>query len=95
MGRNRAPWSLTYLAPCRSSAEAMESSKRPKEVLAYRQLKRHERDNLLAALEATHWRISGPTGAAKLLGLRPTTLASKIKSLGLRVGKGGCREREA
>ena len=70
----------------RSSVEAIESKKRPKEVLNYKQLKRHEQDNLLAALEATHWRISGPTGAAKLLGLRPTTLASKIKSLGLREG---------
>ncbi len=47
-------------------------------------LKQRERENLLSALEATHWRISGPSGAAKLLGLRPTTLASKIKALGLR-----------
>ncbi len=56
----------------------------PNEILKYSDLKRQERDNLLAALEATHWRISGPAGAAKLLGLRPTTLASKIEALGLR-----------
>ena len=75
----------------RSSVEAIESKKGPKEVLNYKQLKRDERNNLLAALEATHWRISGPTGAARLLGLRPTTLASKIKSLGLREGQKGMR----
>lgn len=55
-------------------------------VRTYTELKRQERDNLLAALQATHWRISGPFGAAKLLGLRPTTLASKIKAHGLRDG---------
>ena len=64
---------------------ATPSSKgRAQEVLKYSALKHRERENLLAALEATHWRISGPAGAAKLLGLRPTTLASKIKVLGLR-----------
>jgi len=49
-----------------------------------RELKRRERDNVLAALESCYWRISGPDGAAKLLGLRPTTLASKIKAMKLR-----------
>ena len=63
---------------------SVKSKSRSKEVLNYSALKRRERENLLAALEATHWRISGPSGAAKLLGLRPTTLASKIKALGLR-----------
>ena len=62
----------------------VKSKSGSKEILKYSALKRRERENLLAALEVTHWRISGPAGAAKLLGLRPTTLASKIKALGLR-----------
>lgn len=53
-------------------------------VLTYQQLLAQERDNLKAALEACYWRVSGPNGAAKLLGVKPTTLASKIKSMGLR-----------
>ena len=53
-------------------------------ILTDRELKRRERDNVLAALESCYWRISGPDGAAKLLGLRPTTLASKIKAMKLR-----------
>ena len=61
-----------------------QSKKRPTEILKYSELKRQERENVLAALEAAHWRISGAAGAAKLLGLKPTTLASKIKALGLR-----------
>ena len=67
-----------------ASGAAVHSKSRAGEVLKYSALKQRERENLLAALEATHWRISGPSGAAKLLGLRPTTLASKIKVLGLR-----------
>ena len=42
-----------------------------------------EREQILAALEQTGWRIRGPAGAATLLGLKPTTLESRIKKLGL------------
>ena len=42
-----------------------------------------ERGQILAALEQTGWRIRGPAGAATLLGLKPTTLESRIKKLGL------------
>jgi transcriptional regulator with GAF, ATPase, and Fis domain len=42
-----------------------------------------ERTQILAALEQTGWRIRGPNGAATLLGLKPTTLESRIKKLGL------------
>jgi transcriptional regulator with GAF, ATPase, and Fis domain len=42
-----------------------------------------ERAQILAALEQTGWRIRGPAGAAVLLGLKPTTLESRIKKLGL------------
>lgn len=47
------------------------------------EMKRRERVNLLAALEETRWKISGPEGAAELLGVRATTLTSRIKKLGL------------
>ena len=43
-----------------------------------------ERGQILAALEQTGWRIRGPAGAAALLGLKPTTLESRIKKLGLK-----------
>lgn len=53
------------------------------EVVPDADMKRHEHANLLAALEQTGGRISGPDGAAELLGLRPTTLASRVKKLAL------------
>ena len=44
---------------------------------------RRERDNLLAVLEKSGWKIKGEKGAAELLGVKPTTLISRIKKLGL------------
>jgi len=43
-----------------------------------------QRANLLAALAAADWRIAGPGGAAELLGVRPSTLADRVKTLGIR-----------
>jgi transcriptional regulator with GAF, ATPase, and Fis domain len=43
----------------------------------------HERQHVLAALAQTRWVIDGPRGAAKLLGLHPNTLRSRMKRLGL------------
>jgi transcriptional regulator with GAF, ATPase, and Fis domain len=42
-----------------------------------------ERQHILAALHQTDWRIRSLDGAAALLGLKPTTLESRIKKLGL------------
>ena len=42
-----------------------------------------ERSNLLAALEHADGKIYGAGGAAELLGLKPTTVASRIQRLGL------------
>ncbi|MEN6439124.1 MAG: helix-turn-helix domain-containing protein, partial [Syntrophobacter sp.] len=47
-------------------------------------LKDNEKQYIVRALEVTGWRVSGPKGAAKLLGVNPSTLESKIKKLGIR-----------
>ncbi len=46
-----------------------------------------EMDNIIRALTKTNWRIYGEKGAAKLLGTPPTTLSSKMKSLGIKKPK--------
>jgi formate hydrogenlyase transcriptional activator len=43
-----------------------------------------ERSHIISVLEKTGWRISGTGGAAEILGLKRTTLQSKIKKLGIR-----------
>jgi transcriptional regulator with GAF, ATPase, and Fis domain len=47
-------------------------------------LKRAAREAIEAALREAGGRIYGPDGAAERLGLKPTTLASRIKTLGLK-----------
>jgi len=42
-----------------------------------------DRANLRRALEATQWKVAGADGAAAMLGMKPSTLASRVKSLGL------------
>jgi len=69
----------------RQVGSSTDRTEKPRKViLEQSEVKRLERDNFLAALEASHWRIYGEKGAAELLGMRPTTLSSKIKALGLR-----------
>jgi transcriptional regulator with GAF, ATPase, and Fis domain len=42
-----------------------------------------ERNHIENVLKKTSWRVSGEKGAAKLLGLKPTTLESRMKKLGI------------
>jgi PAS domain S-box-containing protein len=52
-------------------------------VLSAAELRGLEKDNLRRALAASDGKISGPDGAAAKLGLPPTTVASRVKALGL------------
>ena len=52
-----------------------------KKIMTYAEMKNLERENLIAALQAANYRIYGAGGAAELLGVKPTTLASRIKAL--------------
>jgi transcriptional regulator with GAF, ATPase, and Fis domain len=47
------------------------------------EMRERQRQNLLAALRMAEWRISGRGGAAELLGIRPTTLTDRMRSLGI------------
>ena len=43
-----------------------------------------ERRYILAVLEAAHWQVKGPEGAAALLGLPSSTLYSRMRKLGIK-----------
>ncbi len=47
------------------------------------ELKRQERENILRALKQTRGKVFGPDGAAGLLAMKPTTLASRMRALGI------------
>ena len=74
---------LAPAAPLESS-RSNALSPDPSKVLTRDELKRHERESIAAALKQTGGKVFGVDGAAELLGMKPTTLASRIKALGLR-----------
>jgi DNA-binding NtrC family response regulator len=43
-----------------------------------------ERHHIHSVLERTGWRVSGRHGAAEVLGLKPTTLESRMAKLGIK-----------
>jgi len=47
------------------------------------ELKRRERETIVNALKQTNGKVSGPGGAAQLLAMKPSTLASRISSLAI------------
>ncbi len=51
---------------------------------AVRRLEEIERGQILEALKQTSWRIEGPSGAAEILKLKPSTLRSRMQKLGIR-----------
>lgn len=53
-------------------------------ILAEPEIRLLERQNIKLALERCKGRIYGPHGAAKLLGLPPTTLTARIKKMGIK-----------
>jgi transcriptional regulator with GAF, ATPase, and Fis domain len=76
---------LRFDLPESSVAVKAPSSKAAAEVLprSRAELKQQERAMIEDALRECRGRIFGPSGAAAQLGMRPTTLASRIKTLGI------------
>jgi transcriptional regulator with GAF, ATPase, and Fis domain len=77
-GPLRVDWALGRRRA--KSRHAVEGS-----VLSKEELKRRERDNLMKAIEQCKGKIYGPDGAAAMLGMKPTTLTSRIKKMKLPV----------
>jgi DNA-binding NtrC family response regulator/ligand-binding sensor domain-containing protein len=46
-------------------------------------LDENERQHIIKALESTNWQVSGERGAAKLLGIKRTTLEARMKKLNI------------
>jgi len=48
-----------------------------------------ERQQIVAALEQTNWIVAGPNGAATRLGIKRSTLQSRMQKLGIRISRTG------
>ena len=66
-----------------ASARAPTHAATASTLLTRDELKRLERENIVAALKQAGGKLFGPEGAAELLGMKPTTLASRIRALGI------------
>jgi transcriptional regulator with GAF, ATPase, and Fis domain len=59
------------------------SKQEPCTIRTIQEIQDLERQNILMALEQGGWKVSGENGAAKLLGINPSTLTSRMKALGI------------
>jgi len=59
---------------------AVTEAPRDDDVLSDMEMREFQKANTVKALEQAHWKVSGPGGAAELLGVRPTTLADRIRT---------------
>jgi transcriptional regulator with GAF, ATPase, and Fis domain len=80
----------TAISSSRAQDGARETLSAPKEESKVRdaglpmpRLGAVERDYIVTVLQHTSWVITGPRGAAQVLGLHPSTLRSRIKKLGI------------
>jgi transcriptional regulator with GAF, ATPase, and Fis domain len=81
---------VDILAARGDSGASQPAAERPI-VMTERELLALQKDNMLAALRLADWRVSGPNGAAKLIGLKPSTFADRMKKFRVR----GRRARDA
>jgi transcriptional regulator with GAF, ATPase, and Fis domain len=61
-----------------------EETPRFEEKTDARDLSEVEQEHILRILQRTGWRIEGDKGAARLLGINPSTLRARMKKLGIK-----------
>jgi DNA-binding NtrC family response regulator len=71
----------TFVLTQRERIETSTLSSSTDTIISEEEWSRLQHENMLRALRSTEWRVDGPGGAAEKLGLRPTTLRSRMKSL--------------
>jgi len=77
---------LERALPVAAPAAETEATPVASELLTAEDLVRLERDNLARALELSGWQVAGENGAARRLGMAPSTLSSRMKALGIKRG---------
>jgi formate hydrogenlyase transcriptional activator len=80
----RAPNSHSNSLPVASSGDLPSPPRNMRE-----SLDDAERQQILAALEQAKWTVAGPNGAAALLGMKRSTLQSRMQKLAIRISRRG------
>jgi formate hydrogenlyase transcriptional activator len=71
------------------SSELKMSTPAPRDGSMQDVLQKAERAQILQALEQTNWVVAGPNGAAVRLGMKRTTVHSRMQKLGIKVSRTG------
>jgi PAS domain S-box-containing protein len=66
-----------------AESPVIETVQSGRNFLTEKEIRLQQRDNMRRALEYAGWRIAGKGGAAELLGLKPSTLAERMRNFGL------------
>lgn len=74
--------SFGHLAPAtiKHPSEAKQPTS-PQNIMTEAEMRQLERQNLIAVLQQTQWKVSGHGSAAEILGVHPATLASRLRAL--------------
>ena len=78
----RLDLSMPQLKP--DNSVTVDVSSTDGEVYTERQVREFQRHNIVKAMKQANWKVSGAGGAAELLGIKPTTLADRIRTLKIR-----------
>jgi transcriptional regulator with GAF, ATPase, and Fis domain len=70
-------------SPARQNTEQQPKPAAEPALLTRNELKRQERETIINALRRTDGKVSGRGGAAELLGMKPSTLTSRMTTLGI------------
>ena len=84
------PEAAETAAPARLESQPEAAAER---VLSMTEMLEFERKNIDLALKKADGKVSGPDGAAALLGINPSTLTSRLRVLGIRTKQGKRRTR--
>jgi len=79
----RGPLRFDGLGASRTPTRRAAPTDEPPAVRTRADLRAEEKRNLVAALRATGGKVFGAGGAAELLGMKPTTLSSRLRALGI------------
>ena len=70
-------------APAATATEVEPNGAQTERLMNEQDLLKLQKNNLLAALRASEWRVSGPRGAAALVGLKPSTFTDRMKKFSI------------
>jgi PAS domain S-box-containing protein len=83
-GRLNLDRALPEASAAESAADRDAHQESGQRIRTVQELQDEERRNILLALESSDWRVAGDHGAAKALGMNPSTLNSRMRALAIK-----------